>query len=171
MCADANTSHPRLTPNRIARITMRWRQGWPLDRMLRAHKDLPRDILRAICAETRHRTDELAPPPKNLTRKWKPEEIATLRQMLADGVAHAEIAERLKRTIPAVKAKADELRTEADYAKQATTQAHTTARPRKCLRCERIFPSEGPHNRLCGECRHHEVYRGMASCITGVGRR
>ena len=139
--------------------------------MLRAHKDLPRDILRAICAKTGHRTDELAPAPKSQSRKWTPHEIATLRQMLASGVSLSEIAKRIKRTANAVRAKAEDLRAEAEYAERATTQANSNARPRKCLRCERIFESEGPHNRLCDECRNHGVYSGIASLTTGVGRR
>lgn len=28
---------------------------------------------------------------------------------------------------------------------------------RKCLCCGRTFPSEGPHNRLCGSCRRQSV--------------
>jgi hypothetical protein len=27
------------------------------------------------------------------------------------------------------------------------------ARPRTCLRCQIIFDSEGPHNRMCNRCR------------------
>jgi hypothetical protein len=26
--------------------------------------------------------------------------------------------------------------------------------PRACLRCDRSFPSEGPHHRLCDGCRN-----------------
>jgi hypothetical protein len=26
--------------------------------------------------------------------------------------------------------------------------------PRKCLRCQKQFDSEGPHNRMCGPCRN-----------------
>jgi hypothetical protein len=34
-------------------------------------------------------------------------------------------------------------------------RARTTVRsqPRACLRCDRTFVSEGPHNRLCRACR------------------
>jgi hypothetical protein len=28
-------------------------------------------------------------------------------------------------------------------------------RNRACLRCDRPFPSEGPHNRLCQPCREY----------------
>lgn len=27
--------------------------------------------------------------------------------------------------------------------------------PRNCLRCERKFPSDGAHNRMCQACREH----------------
>jgi hypothetical protein len=31
------------------------------------------------------------------------------------------------------------------------TRRRTQRRP--CLRCDRVFPSAGPHNRLCARCR------------------
>jgi hypothetical protein len=29
--------------------------------------------------------------------------------------------------------------------------------PRKCLRCQKTFDSEGPHNRMCGSCRNVNI--------------
>jgi hypothetical protein len=34
-----------------------------------------------------------------------------------------------------------------------TNPRQTTAQ-RRCLRCQKSFDSEGPHNRLCGPCRN-----------------
>lgn len=30
-------------------------------------------------------------------------------------------------------------------------------RDRKCLRCGKIFETEGPHNRMCHPCRTHDL--------------
>lgn len=35
----------------------------------------------------------------------------------------------------------------------AKRKDQSTQTPRPCLRCEKIFGSEGPHNRLCQSCR------------------
>jgi predicted amidophosphoribosyltransferase len=29
------------------------------------------------------------------------------------------------------------------------------AKPRVCLRCQKLFPSRGPQNRLCARCLKH----------------
>jgi hypothetical protein len=34
------------------------------------------------------------------------------------------------------------------------TQHRPNTTPRVCLRCQKTFDSEGPHNRLCGSCRN-----------------
>jgi len=38
-----------------------------------------------------------------------------------------------------------------DHAKPRRNAAHLA--PRKCLRCQIMFDSEGPHNRMCSRCR------------------
>jgi hypothetical protein len=51
--------------------------------------------------------------------------------------------------------------------KQKIREAHMRERqrppakatePRSCLRCDRSFPSEGPHNQLCKVCREFNEY-------------
>lgn len=39
------------------------------------------------------------------------------------------------------------------YAYQRSPQSARKLKPRACLRCDRRFLSEGPHNRLCQACR------------------
>jgi hypothetical protein len=34
------------------------------------------------------------------------------------------------------------------------TAPRQTTTARSCLRCQKTFDSEGPHNRLCGSCRN-----------------
>ncbi|MFN3953247.1 MAG: hypothetical protein ACK4LQ_02260 [Pararhodobacter sp.] len=38
---------------------------------------------------------------------------------------------------------------------QIDRRRRAEANPRPCLCCNRIFPSEGPHNRLCDTCNRH----------------
>jgi len=40
------------------------------------------------------------------------------------------------------------------WADGCTAWSHTV---RHCLACGKLFPSEGPHNRLCGKCRALDV--------------
>ena len=34
--------------------------------------------------------------------------------------------------------------------------AEAAVKPRRCMCCRHEFKSEGPHNRLCGKCRHRD---------------
>lgn len=39
------------------------------------------------------------------------------------------------------------------YHKPKPTRRRTKLKRRACLRCDRVFLSEGPHHRLCQDCR------------------
>lgn len=32
--------------------------------------------------------------------------------------------------------------------------------PRRCLACSKTFPSIGPHNRICSNCKDQDMWRG-----------
>ena len=165
------TSPHNVPPDKVARIVARWREGWSIARIASTVKRIPCDVIRAICAETGYRTEDLTLKPRGPSRKWTRQEIATLRQMLADGRAYADIAQHLRRSADAVREKAEALRAHEQCAGQTKTQDPPRARPRKCLKCQKMFDSEGPHNRICDECKTHEAYRGFAIYAAGVGRR
>jgi hypothetical protein len=160
-----------VTPEKVERIIARWRMGWSVARIASSFKGIPCAVVRAICAETGYRTDDLSHKPRGPSRKWTRQEIATLRQMLADGLKYAEIAQHLRRSADGVRQKADDLRAHEERAKQTTAQSLRRARPRKCLKCEQLFDSEGPHNRICEDCKRQDVYSGFAIYSTGFGRR
>ena len=164
-------SHDNVPPDKVARIVARWHAGWSIARIASSFKGIPCAVVRAICAETGYRADDIAPKPRGPQRKWTRQEIATLRKMLADGATYAEIAQHLRRSADAVRQKTDDLRAHEERAKQATAQSLPRARPRRCLKCQQIFDSEGPHNRICDDCKRHDVYSGFAIYATGVGRR
>jgi hypothetical protein len=44
----------------------------------------------------------------------------------------------------------------AKVQQQRALQSHKglKAKQRSCLRCDRVFASEGAHNRMCESCRH-----------------
>ena len=164
-------SHNDIPPDKIARIVARWREGWSIARIASTVKRIPCDVIRAICAETGYRTEDLVLKPRGPSRKWTRQELAALRQMLADGVTYAKIAQHLRRSPDAVREKAEDMHAHEQCARQTTTHGPPRARPRKCLKCQQMFDSDGPHNRICDACKTHEAYRGFAIYAAGVGRR
>ena len=163
--------HHNVAPEKVARIVARWHDGWSIARIASTVRHIPYAVIRAICAETGYRTEDLVLKPRGPSRKWTRQEIATLRQMLADGRAYADIAQHLRRSADAVREKAEDLRAHEQCARQTTTHGLCRARPRKCLKCQKMFDSDGPHNRICDECKTHEAFRGFAIYAAGVGRR
>jgi len=164
-------SHNDIPPDKIARIVARWRAGWSVARIASTVRHIPYAVIRAICAETGYRTEDLVLKPRGPSRKWTRQELATLRQMLADGMTYAKIAQHLRRSIESVREKAEDLRAHKQCARKTTTHGLPRARPRKCLKCQQIFDSDGPHNRICDDCKRTEAYGGFAIYATGVGGR
>jgi hypothetical protein len=44
-----------------------------------------------------------------------------------------------------------------------------TRTPRKCMCCRNTFMSEGPHNRLCKNCRHESTKLAALEAVCGDG--
>ncbi len=94
---------------------------------------------------------------------WSTRDIARLRAMREAGIGYKEIAFAIGRTEAACATKAHQYgiykRREIspridnnDYtAPRSEARARSTTRP--CLNCLNAFRSEGPHNRLCPNCR------------------
>jgi hypothetical protein len=51
----------------------------------------------------------------------------------------------------------EDLKTYRPDGKIETAPKPDRVRERACLRCRKPFPSEGAHNRLCGDCRDFAV--------------
>lgn len=79
---------------------------------------------------------------------WSQTEDDQLRVLLAEGKSPTAIAEALDRSESSVCRRIDIL----------TGKPKPKKRP--CMCCGREFASDGPHNRLCGTCRHrnHSPY-------------
>ena len=152
-----------VSPEKARRIVEKWREGWSVSRIAQAIKGVSAATVRQICAETGYRPHDLNPKPRGPSRKWTLKEIDTLRQMLSAGETYTKIAESLNRSVDRVREKAADL--------QCNSQSLPRARPRRCLRCNKLFNSEGPHNRICDECKRHDVYSGFAVYLTGIGRK
>lgn len=89
-------------------------------------------------------------------RNWTAAEDATLRDLLAKGVTNAAIARKIGRPESSVYSRTEVL---ASQARPAEKKAGTKVIPqqvkteRPCMCCGHPFQSEGPHHRLCSECR------------------
>jgi DNA-binding CsgD family transcriptional regulator len=111
-------------------------------------------------------------------KPWTATEIETAKRMDAEGKAMQEIAAALGRTPASVKDKLIRLsrqggmpkRPPLDRARRAQiSKASHEAKKRTrrpCLCCGQPFMSEGPHNRLCSNCRSksQEVSYALPSC-------
>lgn len=82
---------------------------------------------------------------------WTTEEEQRLLTLATHRMSHAEIAAKLNRTTAAVTLRLSQLLRGATSAKKKEGQR------RPCLNCRRSFNSEGPHNRLCKNCRSMSV--------------
>lgn len=101
--------------------------------------------------------------------RWTRSETEKLRKLKARGLAPAQIAwHMIGRTVNAINSRIAALglgaQTVTDKSARRVTpisspmaEAKNGARVRPCMSCRRPFPSEGPHNRLCGNCRHTSV--------------
>lgn len=110
---------------------------------------------------------------------WTDTDGRLLRDLFASGASNTEIAARLGRTETAIRVKASELRLTRTWKMQApplqwppadspppaywhpppapppsTRQPKPATKERRCMTCQKAFQSAGPHNRLCGSCRH-----------------
>ncbi|MFV3077494.1 hypothetical protein [Niveispirillum fermenti] len=113
---------------------------------------------------------------------WTDTEGRLLRDLFASGASNAEIAARLGRSEAAIRVKASALCLTRPWKMQAPplqwppapaaappppSYWHSTPAPplaarspkpapteRRCMTCQKPFQSDGPHNRMCGTCRH-----------------
>jgi hypothetical protein len=93
-------------------------------------------------------------------RRFTPEEDACLVDLRRQGYTHQQIMLALGRARCSIQAR---LKILAAAGEDITIQPYTRREPppefsqirttRPCLCCNKLFPSEGPHNRLCGTCR------------------
>lgn len=97
-------------------------------------------------------------PDKN---PWTNDEIAMLRRMRSRGQSFVEISIVIGRSPDSCQTKARNLqiavlgRSEPrEWSRRGVLRGKSV---RPCLRCRAPFRSEGPHNRLCGECRRIET--------------
>lgn len=88
-------------------------------------------------------------------RNWTAAEDATLRELLAKGVTNAAIARKIGRPESSIYSRTQVFANQAlppvEKASKATPRPAKTERP--CMCCGNPFQSEGPHHRLCSECR------------------
>lgn len=95
-------------------------------------------------------------------RPWSAAEIRRLRALAEQGLTKQAIARRLGRAPSSVANKlvALGLALRRPRRQRQTPEPPTPSMPgrsrRACLCCGAPFWSEGPHNRLCGECRRRE---------------
>lgn len=97
---------------------------------------------------------------------WTKREIFLIGTLTAKGVSDALIASRIRRSKNAVRIKQHELGLR-NQRKKIERPPVLGARPRglnapktkirPCMCCGGAFRSEGPHHRLCGNCRHNSV--------------
>lgn len=105
---------------------------------------------------------------KPTPRQWTPEEDAALLAALANGTAIRDVADALDRAISSTHNRIALLRVKGvELPRLAATRPAAPPSPiqpaapmpspkskrRPCLCCGRPFASEGPHNRLCKNCR------------------
>lgn len=97
---------------------------------------------------------------------WTAREIFLLKNLSTKGVSDALIASRVRRSKDAVRSKQREIGLRGPREKidrppvlgarpKGVNAPKTKIRP--CMCCGGAFRSEGPHNRLCGNCRHNSV--------------
>jgi hypothetical protein len=137
----------------------RWYDGWSWRRMCDGHKRIPREEMREFLLSTGHRLEDI---PRSPQQAMSPTIIAMARVMIADGLSIAQAAHDLQVNR---KTLAWHLRGGAEAARKP--KPVTAAKPaRKCLSCLKMFPSEGPHNRICHNCSGLEVFGGLAARAT-----
>lgn len=110
---------------------------------------------------------------------WTEEEVAELTRLLEKGYSVESIARLINRPLGGVdcKRKALGLRDLTKrprkaggryYQSSPVSGARGPTVPRNCMCCERVFQSEGIHNRLCGDCRRRD--EGISSHAVATGR-
>lgn len=85
--------------------------------------------------------------------EWTAAEIAVLAALRDRNAPYSEIAKQLGRTLEACCTKARSLRRKNPVGALVKAEPKVTVE-RSCMCCRQTFPSEGKHNRLCGNCRH-----------------
>lgn len=100
---------------------------------------------------------------------WTDEEKAALRTLLEAGLSTAQAAAEIGRSVGASDAMRKSLGIR-DLTRRAHVVKQVYSRPaadvqrteRACMACTRPFPSEGPHNRLCKDCRRRDSYEDIS---------
>lgn len=83
-------------------------------------------------------------------RPWTPEDYRRVTEMRLAGMTLREIAKVLKRTREAI----DSALVRDKEKRQATFKKRKVKKTRRqCLKCDRMFLSEGIYNRVCPLCR------------------
>jgi hypothetical protein len=137
----------------------RWYDGWSWRRMCDGHKRVPREEMRAFLLSTGHRLEDIPGSPQ---AAMSPTIIAIARKMVADGVSVAQVAHDL-----CVNRKTLGYHLRGGAEARARPKVTSAPKPqRKCLCCLRMFPSDGPHNRICDNCGKTEVFGGLAARAT-----
>lgn len=85
-------------------------------------------------------------PEDRTGQRWTEEETARLRRMVNARASMGEISRALSRSTASIQGHLNSLRPGPDKEPSRKT--------RPCMCCRRPFPSAGPHNRLCENCRH-----------------
>lgn len=98
----------------------------------------------------------ITPSAKNLV--WDDARRARLADCWGRGLTPFEIAavlsdENTKITERAVQVQATRMELSARYKGDRATSINGPAKRIRCLRCTRLFASEGKHNRICSPCK------------------
>lgn len=92
---------------------------------------------------------------------WSDDEVATLMRLRAGGAAFVDIAATLGRSAAACRMKhdmVDHYRSATRRPGSAAADPRRAARPRRCLRCRREFPSAHCGHRICDGCKHASAF-------------
>jgi IS30 family transposase len=120
------------------------------------YRECARELERSIDAvQSRCKATGLTVGARSQNGKWSDEEIVLLKRLATSYVSTTRIAIRLGRTKSAVVQKRRELREIGQlFMPPQTDAAHRPrSKRRPCLCCKKSFMSQGPHNRLCVQCR------------------
>ena len=83
----------------------------------------------------------------NMNARWSPEDHATAVRLRAEGKTYAQIGSVLGRSFMSVNKRLNKI----------CKLSKPKPKFRPCLCCTKTFLSEGPHNRLCPDCRKKDV--------------
>jgi len=87
-------------------------------------------------------------------RKWTDAETQEIIQLYNDNVTISRIAKKYSAGTDTIRGLIDKLATQGLLSKRYIGVKPKTAHPddRPCLKCKKLFRSEGAHNRICPSC-------------------